>query len=140
MVPTNQIFTTLNFTDVYIELVDSLSQLHAACVWESLALQKILPDKWKKQTEPRPFMMRQVDSTTNVVEFADQRSGNHPIVEGSNGEQPATEQREEVFAIKNAKTIRYLLSQVSTIGEQTLLLASSVPAKWSAFNSPPVQI
>lgn len=112
--PSNQIFTSLNFTDVYIELVDSLSQLHAACVWESLALQNTIPEKWKQQTEPRPFMMRRVDPVSGVVDIADhsrtetlQANG-----EGVNGSKSSdNDEHDETFAIKNVKTSRYLLSQ-----------------------------
>ena len=109
----NQLFTTLNFTDVYIELVNNLSQLHAACVWEGLALQKAIPDKWKQQTDPKPFMMRRVDANGVVELAAEIRTDNQPNGDTANGltNGSTVENREDKFALKNARTIRYLLSQ-----------------------------
>ena len=111
----NQLFTILNFTDIYVELVDSLSQLHAACLWENLALQKTLPEKWKSQTDPKPFMMRRVDANGVVELAAEIRTSldGHTSGDSVNGSAKAAESdsREEVFALKNAKTVRYLLSQ-----------------------------
>lgn len=110
--PSNQIFTILNFTDVYIELVNSLSQLHAACLWENLLLQKALPEKWKSQTDPKPFMMRRVDANGVVELTAEIRTGssNQANGETTNGVTKSVD-REETLALKNAKTARYLLSQ-----------------------------
>ena len=109
----NQLFTILNFTDIYIELVNSLSQLHAACVWESLALQKALPEKWKQSTDPKPFMMRRVDANGVVELAAEIRTDNQTNGDTANGsaDAPAAENGDETFALKNARTVRYLLSQ-----------------------------
>ncbi|KAK3691898.1 E3 ubiquitin-protein ligase tom1, partial [Vermiconidia calcicola] len=109
----NQLFTILNFTDIYIELVDSLSQLHAACVWESLALQKSMSDERKQQTDPKPFMMRRVDANGVVELAAEIRTDSQPNGDASTGADKAatSESREDSLALKNAKAVRYLLSQ-----------------------------
>ncbi|KAK5175702.1 E3 ubiquitin-protein ligase tom1 [Saxophila tyrrhenica] len=109
----NPLFATLNFTDVYIELVDSLCQLHATCIWENLALQKSFSDERKKQTDPKPFMMRRVDANGDVDYAAEIRSGNQTngTAENGSGDKSASEDRDDKFAVKNAKALRYLLSQ-----------------------------
>ena len=110
----NQLFAILNFTDIYIELVDSLSQLHASCLWENLALQNALPEKWKSQSDPRPFVVRRVDAD-DVVELAtetrlsDQQANGDAADEST--KETVLENREETLALKNVKTMRYLLSQ-----------------------------
>ncbi|CAK4034680.1 related to HECT [Lecanosticta acicola] len=108
--PNNALFSSLNFTEVYMQLVDQLSQLHASCVWEGLLLMHDLPEARKMGTEPRPFVMRRVDAN-GVVEVAGDRNSetargdDAPISNEGNS-------RESVLAQKNLRTIRYLLSQV----------------------------
>lgn len=109
----NQTLTICNFTDIYIELVDSLSKLHAAFLWENLALQEALSNEWKQQTEPKPYMVRRVDAN-GVVELAGEirtdSLSNGEATNGTNGSEKA-DKREDTFAKKNVKAIRYLLSQ-----------------------------
>lgn len=106
----SQLFLTLNFTDVYIKLVDDLSKLHAACLWESLALQNMLSQELKDKSDPKPFIMRRIDSQ-GYVEFANESRlaeglGVHSKIEGD-----LRSLTQEDYAIKNAKGLRYVLDQ-----------------------------
>jgi E3 ubiquitin-protein ligase HUWE1 len=110
----NHFFTNLNFTDIYIELVDSLCQLHATCIWENLALQKSFTDERKQQTDPKPFMMRRADANGIAELTAEVRFGGQQPAAANDAAQGAVsemENREETFGLKNAKALRYLLSQ-----------------------------
>jgi len=106
----NPLFGTLNFTDIYIDLVDSLCRLHATCIWENLALQKNFSDERKQQTDPKPFMMRRVDASGTVELAAEIRYESQKSANGET-EWSAPNTREEKLALKNAKALRYLLSQ-----------------------------
>ncbi|KAI5370809.1 Putative HECT domain-containing protein [Septoria linicola] len=108
----NHLFSNLNFTDVYIELVDELSKLHAACTWEGLLMLRDMPAPTLSKTEPRAFHMRRIDGN-GYVELADRADASrlalpatslNPTEEGQS--QGAT------LALKNSRAIRYLLSQV----------------------------
>jgi E3 ubiquitin-protein ligase HUWE1 len=109
---TSQLFIALNFTDVYVELVNELSQLHAACIWESLNLQKALPEKWKQSTDPRPYMIRRTDANGRVEFAGELRSDSQTNGEMSNGTStPKQDSQEDILALKNMRTVRYLLHQ-----------------------------
>ena len=107
----NQLFTSLSFTDVYVQLVDDVSKLHSACLWENLALKESLPEKWKSHVDPKPFSQRRINSE-GVVEYSpDQRlinaeSGNKGLSVAEIGEG-----KTDLYAFKNTRAIRYLLSQ-----------------------------
>ena len=109
---TNQLFTILDFTDVYIELVNKLSQLHAACVWEDLTLSKAMPDTWKQPTDPKPYMTRRTDANGVVELAAEVRMDSQSNGETANdASTPKLDSQEETFAVKNVKAIRYVLGQ-----------------------------
>ncbi|SMR44117.1 unnamed protein product [Zymoseptoria tritici ST99CH_3D1] len=111
----NHLFLNLNFTDVYVELIKDLSKLHATCLWENLFFQRMLPEKIKTQTEPRPFIMRRIDAN-GVVEVAAEKSTDSSQKDSSDvnisTEQSSDDSRNGMLVTKNIKTIRYLLSQV----------------------------
>jgi len=106
----SQLFMTLNFTDIYIQLVDDLSKLHAACLWESLALQKMMPQELKEKSDPKPYIMRRIDSQ-GYVEFANESRLAEAL--GVNGKKDGDHRPlvQEDYAIKNAKGLRYVLDQ-----------------------------
>lgn len=108
----NHLFTSMNFTDVYVELVDKLSQLHAACLWECIALQKTIPEKWKQSTEPKRFIYPRTDSSRRVEPATEPQNGNHTNGEAvSSTSAPKMQEQEEILAFKNMQTVRYLLTQ-----------------------------
>ena len=111
--PPNQIFLALNFTDVYIDLVDRMSKIYSACLWENLVLQKTFSDDWKQQTDPQPFKMRRVNAGGLVELAAETRTDGQSssVVENGASHKSAAENREDALALQNAKTLRYLLSQ-----------------------------
>lgn len=107
----NALFTSINLTDVYVQLIQSISKLHSTCIWENLLLQRDLSDETKTSTEPRPYIARRIDKN-GIVRVAPDRSPGAAKQVGSEGEQPQSEGRKEKLALKNTKTLRYLLSQV----------------------------
>jgi E3 ubiquitin-protein ligase HUWE1 len=122
----NQVFTQLNFTDVYVELVDAFSKLHSACLWENLALKEQFADneRWKNGTDPRPFAPRRV----NVHGFVELPQSNSSSSSGSSSnsegktdsdpkglsESEIGESKAKIFAFKNTRAIRYLVNQTPT--------------------------
>ena len=124
--------------NMYVELVKSLTQLHAACVWEHLMLQMSLPEKWKAQTEPKPLMLRRVNGTGAVEMVQESRWDAQPNVNSNVGAADANgaqqNDQEERFAIKNARTVRYLLNQTPHGIESFLhsLAQAIVPSKRAA--------
>lgn len=107
----NALFTSINLTDVYIQLIQSISKLHATCIWENLLLQRDLSDKTKTATEPRPFIARRIDKN-GIVRVNPDRSLSAGKQADTEGELPKDASRSERLALKNTKTLRYLLSQV----------------------------
>jgi E3 ubiquitin-protein ligase HUWE1 len=118
----NQVFTLLNFTDVYVELVDAFSKLHSACLWENLALKDQFAEneKWKTGTDPKPFSPRRINAQ-GYVEVPERSSSNSSSSESKTDNDPKGfseseigETKAELFAFKNTRAIRYLVSQTPT--------------------------
>ncbi|KAK5120192.1 hypothetical protein LTR85_006398 [Meristemomyces frigidus] len=110
---TNQLFANLNFTDVYIQLVDDLSRLHAACLWESLALQKIVPAELKDRADPRPYIMRRVGAN-GYIELASESRLSESLANGANGSSRRPDSlisADEDFVVKNVQALRYEFDQ-----------------------------
>lgn len=119
----NQVFTLLNFTDIYVELVDAFSKLHAACLWENIALKEQFADfeKWRNGTDPKPFSPRRI----NALGFVELPQSSHNN-SGTSGEakvdndprglsaEEIGKTKAELFAFKNTRAIRYLVSQTPT--------------------------
>ena len=110
----NHLFSNLNFTDIYVTLVDSLSRLHASCLWEHLLIQGNFSDKFFKDTDPRVFTMRRVDANGRVDFFgkASETETNKEDEEGAINQGTSKDSREAILGLKNTRVIRYLLSQV----------------------------
>ncbi|KAK3070572.1 E3 ubiquitin-protein ligase tom1, partial [Teratosphaeriaceae sp. CCFEE 6253] len=102
---TNQLFTNLNFTEVYIELVDALSRLRGNCFWEELALLKACSPEFKEKSNPDPHQVRRIDVNGRVV-LAFEKTVDE--VRRNNG-MAVPDQQPDDFAIKNTKVVRYLL-------------------------------
>lgn len=111
---TSQIFNQLNFTDVYIELVDDLSKLHAACIWESLALQKSIPQELKEKADPRPYIMRRLNANGHIELASESRlteSMGHSSSDESTPRPDSQLNVDQDYQAKNIKTLRYVLDQ-----------------------------
>ncbi|GAB7362571.1 hypothetical protein MBLNU230_g2887t1 [Neophaeotheca triangularis] len=114
--PFSQLFLAVNFADVYVELVDDYSRLHATCLREDLLLQTGKPDDWKDATRPRQTQARRIDANGFVQPWGAQTNR-----DGSNGDSNATASRPKDdpaqapdaagFSFKNGRTARYLLTQ-----------------------------
>ncbi|WPH03394.1 Hypothetical protein R9X50_00627300 [Acrodontium crateriforme] len=111
---TNPLFTHVNFTDVYVQLVDDLGKLHAACLWENLALHNALPPEMRDKSDPRPFTLRRIDVNGRVELATESRSAENQVSSAAANKTAKSDQEklsDESFAIKNTKLIRYLLTQ-----------------------------
>lgn len=109
----NHLFSSLNFTDVYLELVDDLSKLHAACSWEGLLMLRDMSDQVMSKTEPRAFNMRRIDANGHVELAVDRNdSARYGLNTSADPVPKEGQSRESVLGMKNSRTIRYLLSQV----------------------------
>jgi E3 ubiquitin-protein ligase HUWE1 len=125
----SQIFIQLNFTDVYVELVDAFSKLHSACLWENLALKEQFAEteQWRIGTDPKPFSPRRINAQGYVEvperssNSSNSSSGGSSNSEGKTDSDPKGfseseigETKAELFAFKNTRAIRYLVSQTPT--------------------------
>ncbi|KAI7443512.1 putative E3 ubiquitin-protein ligase [Hortaea werneckii] len=111
---TNQLFSHLNFTDVYIQLVDDLSKLHSACVWESLALQKSMPQDLKEKADPRPYIMRRLNANGHIELASESRlteslGANNNEENAPRPDTPLTTDQE--YHAKNIRVLRYVFDQ-----------------------------
>ncbi|KAI6809803.1 putative E3 ubiquitin-protein ligase, partial [Hortaea werneckii] len=111
---TNQLFSHLNFTDVYIQLVDDLSKLHSACVWESLALQKSMPQDLKEKADPRPYIMRRLNANGHIELASESRlteslGANNNDENAPRPDSPLTADQE--YHAKNIRVLRYVFDQ-----------------------------
>nr|POE96489.1 e3 ubiquitin-protein ligase tom1-like [Quercus suber] len=107
----NQFFVTLNFTDVYLQIIEILGNLHAACVWENSVLLSSLPAAVKDSTDPKIYVHQRIN-TDGLVEILTSGNFGKGTPNGS-GEAETAEQR----SVKNIKAIRFLLQQTSSGAE-----------------------
>lgn len=114
----NQVFTMLNFTDVYVELIDALAKLHSSCLWENLSLKEQFSEdeKWRNGTDPKPFSPRRINAQGFVELPQSNNTGDNKNDSDPKGLSAAEigETKAEVFAFKNTRAIRYLISQTPT--------------------------
>lgn len=119
----NYPFSQVVLADKYATLVASLGNLHAACVWEEIMLEKNIPEKWlqaMKKTPEKPGsnpMAAFIQAHSSEVTQA----GGSSAAEASKAlvaEEPETEESkaatERSAAFKNVQTLRYLLSSLPT--------------------------
>ncbi|KAK0249144.1 E3 ubiquitin-protein ligase tom1 [Friedmanniomyces endolithicus] len=105
---TNPLFTNLNFTEVYMELVDDLSKVRANCYWEDVALLHSCSPDFQEKTDPQYHQVRRIDQN-GIVELASDRTlyevtGQTDRIERTTGNPSA-----EVLSMKNVKALRYVL-------------------------------
>lgn len=62
-------FSTMNLTDLYLDLVDSLGKLQIRCVWESMLALQMIPSDWIKPKEPH--QIQSPSSHSNALDVAE---------------------------------------------------------------------
>ena len=129
------IFTQVNLTDMYVQLVKSFGKLHRTCVWEDILLQNTMPESWKEATKVKGFRMGSQESddifgllTQNELPLdGDEVPQNATANEAVNGGAPniidaalnnrkrrqsSLRKDESVPQYQNVRALRYLLSQL----------------------------
>lgn len=123
-------FSQVNLADIYQDLIKSLGLLHRVCVWEEILLQKRLPDSWKEATRIKGYGMgsEEADEIFGFINNEDdtaqvQNAGLDNVTHGTNNgssslpapgpsRSNSISKEEGTAQFKNARTLRYLLSQI----------------------------
>lgn len=121
----NSPFAQANLADRYCELVASLGNLQAACVWENIMLEENIPDKWvqspddatnrngKNGTERAinvpPGLPASQDIATPVPSAQGEESGAPDSDKTSAPQDSGNSDDEKTPAFRNVQTLRYLL-------------------------------
>ncbi|EMC94928.1 hypothetical protein BAUCODRAFT_140168 [Baudoinia panamericana UAMH 10762] len=135
---TNQLFTNLNFTDVYIRLVDDLGKLHANCLWENLALQQTLSPELKDKTDPKCGNVRRLD-VNGYIEIMDgsQRPSETQINGVHDGKTLSHELSEQDYAVKNIRNLRFVLDETpKSISQFFHTLGQALAPRRSSHDAP----
>lgn len=129
------LFSQVNMADMYALLIKSLGQLHRACVWEEILLQKSVPESWREATRTRGYLgadevdvfgvLNREEAQDDVsLEAAEPSGGEIPhgnpteIRESTASSTPKKTRKfplskdEKLAQFKNVRTLRYLLSQI----------------------------
>jgi len=107
----NQLFSNLNFTDVYVGLIEDLGKLQANCTWEEIFITRGLSESLRTRSEPRHYSLRKLNSEGLVEPLVLEKMDEHSSSAGDD-KATTTTSREYVLALKNLRTVRYLLEQV----------------------------
>ncbi|KAJ5627361.1 hypothetical protein N7528_004788 [Penicillium herquei] len=118
-------FAQVNLADRYCNLINSLGNLQAACVWEAIVNEKLNPDLWTQGKKPlagKPESGKSAVPAIGSAQGAGDSSTPRPPQEGTSSapeglKTPAAQEPEgadkkvdeESSAFKNVQTIRYLL-------------------------------
>ncbi|KAJ5102585.1 hypothetical protein N7532_003114 [Penicillium argentinense] len=110
-------FSQVNLADRYCNLIASLGNLQAACVWEEIMLEKNIPEKWvhstkapaKKSTEPSQGSSDPLGGIQRESSGAPE-GGKTPAPQDNENDE--TKEDEKSAAFKNVQTLRYLLSSL----------------------------
>ena len=123
-------FSQVNLADNYQKLVRSLGLLHRVCVWEEILLQKRLPESWKEATRIKGYGMGSeeadeifgfINNDEDNVEESSETPNNAATGETNGNPAPSISRLSRTYSIskdegtaqfKNARTLRYLLSQI----------------------------
>ena len=126
-------FSQVNLADMYVKLVQKLAQLHRACVWEEILLQKNIPADWNEATKIKGYGMgsEEADEVLGLIAQEDSvaptgSSGIPSDVPGTPRQSRRTSvstsakrlrkqsvaQAEKSAQFKNLMTLRFLLSQI----------------------------
>ena len=127
------VFSAVNLWDLYPRLLGGLMEVHSACVWEEILLSKVIPDSWKSATKIKGYGMGSeeadsvfgfTDNLTNAPGLVPNGTIQSPQVnaatsssEGATSTNGTVKRESQNTSIdspyfKNAKILRYLLSQV----------------------------
>ncbi|EED24438.1 ubiquitin-protein ligase (Tom1), putative [Talaromyces stipitatus ATCC 10500] len=130
-------FSQVNLAEQYTNLVISLGQLHAACVWDEILVQKNLPQRWIEATKVRGYDLGSEEanealgmsvsedrrnplsnvepapatSSTTPAAPEDRVADSAPTAPADEGAQSDDERKP---AFKNTQALRYLLSSLPT--------------------------
>lgn len=127
------IFSSVNLWDLYPKLLEGLLKVHGACVWEEILLSKNIPETWKNATKIKGYGMGSLEADT-IFGFTDDQSLSANLFHNSadrsalqdnsmpstginasseaNSRRISLDQSTESPQFRNAKILRYLLSQV----------------------------
>ena len=130
------LFSQVNLADMYALLIKSLGQLHRACVWEEILLQKSIPEGWREATRTKGYIGSEEadelfgflnrdesrdealveigEPTTDVVSIesaAQSRTSISPAA-AKKARKSSLSKDEASAQFKNVRTLRYLLSQI----------------------------
>lgn len=112
-------FTQVNLTDVWVQLVHSLSKLHAACVWEEILLQKSIPQEWVKETQAKLYDTFSSAEANRVMGVAQSNSASESenastedVTSGDSQGASAVAKPRDERGIQNTKTLTFLLAQI----------------------------
>lgn len=132
-------FSQVNLADMYVSLIKSLGRLHQVCAWEEILVQECVPEKWKEPTRVKDFEVGiedadeilgligrresvddspfdEADILSDPNSFAQTgESGSINVSMNSKKASKAPVNKDErTSQFRNARTLRYLLSQVSS--------------------------
>lgn len=129
-------FSQINLTDIYVELVRLLTQLHTKCLWEEISLMERIPKKWIDSTQLRDtrYGSYATDVTMGLMSasrMTTPRTPNEARSQAPNSgalgsdSQNAPDQSSETFqppakddskwpAYRNTETLRFLFVQLPT--------------------------
>lgn len=122
-------FSQVNLTDIYEKVIQRLGLLHRVCVWEEILLQKRLPDAWREATRIKGYGMgsEEADEVFGFISTEEESNedNSNSASRDSNGDssnagnvppkldrKPSISKDEGTSQFKNARTLRYLLSQI----------------------------
>ena len=126
-------FSQVNLADMYVNLVKKLAQLHRACVWEEISLQKSIPADWIEATRIKGYGMgsEEADEVLGLIAQEDFNGTIGPSgISTDNSGTPRQSRRasssasskkarkdlvakaEKTAQFKNLMTLRFLLSQI----------------------------
>jgi E3 ubiquitin-protein ligase HUWE1 len=123
-------FNQVILADRYSSLINSLGNLHAACVWEEILLQKNIPERWNEAIKSRDCEIAgdevndvlaalHADERSNVAENEPGDSGTSPqgntavVIDGTADQKLVIpKEAEDRAAFKNARTLGYLLTSL----------------------------
>ncbi|KAK4994689.1 E3 ubiquitin-protein ligase tom1 [Elasticomyces elasticus] len=125
-IPTNP-FSSVNLTDIYIDLVDSLGKLHAACIWEELHMRKTMPEAWIESARATGLRLGlqeadEILGITQPVRRQSQTLASYTAPDGSatgsaannilNEDQVSAKYSKQGAPYRNTEMLCYLLGQI----------------------------
>ncbi|KAL8948008.1 MAG: hypothetical protein Q9222_005767 [Ikaeria aurantiellina] len=129
------VFTQVNLTDMYVQLITSFGRLHRVCVWEEILLQNAMPSTWKEATRVKGFGLESLepdDVLALMTQDEPVSEGDDSLQDASNADasnmggtsasarvadkkkrrQSSMRRDEDTPQFQNVRALRYLLSQI----------------------------